>query len=94
MVRSRANAKVNLSNSCSTVLIFGIRKGFLINLLLTSQKLLRKHTVLFFFGIINKEEAHSDAGAGCLSNTPSLTNLSTSLIRVSLCIFSTGKAQL
>jgi hypothetical protein len=52
--------------------------------------LLRKHTVLFFFGIINKGEAHSNAG--CLSNTPSLTSLSTSLIRVSLCIFGTGKA--
>ncbi len=88
MFKSRAVAKVNPSNSCSTVLIFGIEKGFLINLLL---KLLGKHTVLFFFGFVNKGEAHSDAG--CLSNTPSLTNLSTSLIRVSLCIFGTGKAR-
>ena len=66
-------------------LIFGIGKGVLTNLLFTSQKLLRKHTVLFFFGFINKGEAHSDAG--CLSNTPSLTNLSTSLIGVSLCFW-------
>ncbi len=90
MFRSRAIAKVNPSNSCSTVLIFGIGKGFVINLLLTSQKLLKKRTVLFVFGIMNKGEAHSDAG--CLSNTPSLHNLSTPLIMVSLCIFGTGKA--
>ncbi len=90
MYRSRAVAKVNPSNSCSTMLIFGIGKGFLINLLLTSQKLLRKCTVLFFFGIINKGQAHSDAG--CRSNTPRITSLSTSLIRVSLCIFGTAKA--
>ncbi len=81
-------AKVNLSNSCSTMLIFGIGKGFLINLSLTSPKLLSKHTVLFFFGVINKGLAN----AGCRSNTPSLTSLSTSLTRVSSCIFSTGKA--
>jgi hypothetical protein len=91
MFKSRAITKVNPSNSCSTVLIFGIGKGFLINYLLTSQKLLRKRTVLFFFGIINKGLAHSDAG--CCSNTSSLTSLSTSLIRVSLCIFGTGKAR-
>ncbi len=53
-----AVAKVNPSNSCSTVLIFGIGKGFLTNLLLTSQKLLRNHTVLFFFGIKNERLAH------------------------------------
>ncbi len=79
--RSRAVAKVNLSNSCSTVLIFGIGKGFLTNLLLTSQKLLRKCMVLFFFGILDKRDAQLDAG--CLSNTPSLHNLSTSLMMVS-----------
>jgi hypothetical protein len=91
MFKSRAVAKVNPSNSCSTVLIFGIGKGFLINLLLTSQKLLRKQMVLFFFGIMNEGLAHSDAG--CHSNTPSLISQSTSLIRVSLCIFGTGKAR-
>jgi hypothetical protein len=90
MIRSKAVAKVNPSNSCSTMLIFGIGKGFLTNLLLTSPKLLRKCTVLFFFGFVNKGEAHSDAG--CLSNTPSLHNLSASLMMVSLCIFGTGKA--
>ncbi len=52
--------------------------------------MLRKRTVLFFFDIINNGLAHSDAG--CRSNTPSLTSLSTALIRVSLCIFGTGKA--
>ncbi len=46
--------------------------------------------VLFFFGIINDGEAHSDAC--CCSNTPSLHNLSTSLMRLSLCIFGTEKA--
>ncbi len=90
MFRSRAVAKVNHSKSCNTMLIFGIGKGFLTNLLLISKKLLRKRTVLFFFGVINKGQYHSDAGYH--SNTPSLTSLSTSLIRVSLCIFGTGKA--
>jgi hypothetical protein len=69
MLRSRAVAKVNPSNSCNTLLIFGIGKGFCTNLLFTSHKLLRKHMVLFFFSIINDGETHSDAG--CLSNTPS-----------------------
>jgi hypothetical protein len=36
--------------------------------------------VIFFFGIINEGLAHSDAG--CRSNTPSFTSLSTSLTRV------------
>ncbi len=72
------------------MLIFGIRKGFRINLWLTAQKLLKKCTVLFFFRLMNKGLAHSDAG--CRSNTPRLTSRSTSLIRVSLCIFGTGKA--
>jgi hypothetical protein len=87
-----AVAKVNPSNSCSTMLILGIGKDFLTNLLLTSQKLLRKHTVLFFYGIKNKGEAHSVAGY--LSNTPSLHILSTYLMMVSLCIFDNGKAWL
>ncbi len=39
---------------------FGIGKGFLTNLLLTSQKLLRKCTVLFFFGTIKDGDAHSE----------------------------------
>ena len=39
---------------------FGIGKGFLINLLLTSQKSLRKCTMLFFFGTMNDDEAHSE----------------------------------
>ncbi len=65
------------------MLIFEIGKGFLINLLLTLQKLLSKRMVLFFFGIINKGLAHSDAG---------YHSLSTFLIRVSLCSFGIGKA--
>ncbi len=81
---------MNPSNSCSTMLIFWIGQGFLTNILLTSPKLLRKLTVLFFFGIINKGLAHSNAGGP--SNTPSLTSLFTSLIRFSLCFFGTGKA--
>ncbi len=80
ILRSRAVAKENPSNSCSNVLIFGIGKGFLTNLLFTSQKLPRKHTVSSFFGIINDGKAYSDAG--CCSNAPSLHNLSTSLMMV------------
>jgi hypothetical protein len=58
MLSLRAFAKDNPSNSFSMVLIFGIGKGFLTNLLFTSPKLLRNHTVLFFFGIMNEGEAH------------------------------------
>jgi hypothetical protein len=72
------------------MLIFGIGKGFLTYLLFTSQKSIRKCTVLFFFGITNDSQAHSDAD--CLSNTSSLHNLSTALMSVSLCIFGIGKA--
>jgi hypothetical protein len=50
------------------MLIFGIGKGILTNLLLTSPKSLKKHTVLSFLGIMKDGKAHSDAG--CLSNTP------------------------
>jgi hypothetical protein len=73
-----------------TMLIFEIGKGFLTYLLLTSPKLLKKHTVLSFFGTMKDGKAHSDAG--CHSNTPSSHNLSTSLMMVSLWIFVTGKA--
>jgi hypothetical protein len=64
---------IGVHHTCSTVPIFGIGKGFLINLLLTSQELLKKRTVLFFFGIIIEGLAHSNAGCG--SNTPTLTSL-------------------
>jgi hypothetical protein len=60
MLKSRAVAKVKPSSFCSTVLILGIGKGFLINLLLTSQKLLREGTVLFYFGAIKDADAHSE----------------------------------
>jgi hypothetical protein len=73
------------------MLIFGIGKGFPTNLLFTFQKSLQKHTVLSFLGVMKDGKAHSDAG--CLSNTPSWHNLSTSFMIVSLWIFGTGKAQ-
>jgi hypothetical protein len=73
------------------VLIFGIGKDFLTNFLFTYQKLLKKHTILSFFGIMKDGKAHSDAG--CFSNTSSLHNLSTSLMMVFVCFFGTGKAQ-
>ncbi len=41
MLRSRAVAKENPPYSCNTVLVFGIGKGFLTNLLFTSWKSLR-----------------------------------------------------
>ncbi len=88
MLKSRAVANENPSISCNTVLIFGIGQGFLTNLLFTSQKSL--HTVLSFLGIMKDGKAHSDAG--CLSNTPSLHNLFTSFMMVSLWVFGTGKA--
>jgi hypothetical protein len=55
--------------SCSILLILGIGEGFLTNLLFTSQKSLKKQTVLSFLGIMKDGKAHSDAG--CLPNTPS-----------------------
>jgi hypothetical protein len=72
------------------MLIFGVGKGFLTYLLFTPQKLLKKHTVLSFCGVMKDDDAHSDAG--CLSNISSLHNLSTSMMMVSLWIFGTGKA--
>jgi hypothetical protein len=62
--------------------ILGFGKGFLTNLLFTSQKSLKKHTVLSFLGIMKDGKAHSDAG--CLSNTPSWRSLSTSFMMFSL----------
>ena len=62
MFKSRAVAKVNPSNSCSTVLILGIGNGFLTSHLFTSLKSLMKCTVLSFLGIMKEGEAHSDAG--------------------------------
>ncbi len=93
MLGSRAVAKVNPSNSCRTVLIFGIGQGVLTNLLFTSRKLLKKHTLLSFLDIIKDGNGKAHSDAGCLSNTPGLHNLSTSLMMVSLWIFGTGKAQ-
>jgi hypothetical protein len=65
-------------------------KGFFTNLLFTSQKSLMKRMYGFVLGIMKDGKAHSDAG--CLSNTPSLHNLSTSFMMVSLWIFGTWKA--
>ncbi len=62
MFKPRAVAKVNPSNSCSTVLILGIGNGFLTSHLLTSLKFLMKHTALSFLGIMNEGDTHSDAG--------------------------------
>ncbi len=64
MFKSRAVAKVNVnpSNSCSTVLILGIGKGFLTSLLFTSLKSLIFRTVWSDLGIMNDGDAHSDAG--------------------------------
>jgi hypothetical protein len=59
------------------MLILEIGKGFLTYLLFTSQKSLKKHTVLSFLGIMKDGKAHSDDG--CLSNT--------------LWTFGTGKAR-
>jgi hypothetical protein len=89
MLRSRAVAKENPSIYCKTVLIFGVGEGFLTISLFTSQKSLKKHTVLSFLGIMKDGEARSDAGY--LSNTPSLHNLFTSFMMVSLWILALGK---
>jgi hypothetical protein len=62
MFKSWAVAKVNPSNSCNTVLIWGIGNGFLTSHLFTYLKSLMKHMVLSFFGIIKEGEAHADAG--------------------------------
>ncbi len=61
-LKSRDVAKVKPSNSCNTVLILGIGNGFQTSLLFTSLKSLIIHTVLYFLGIMNDGDAHSDAG--------------------------------
>ena len=53
-VQIKAVAKVNPSNSCNTVLILDIGNGFLTSHLFTSLKLLMKHTVLSFLGIMKE----------------------------------------
>jgi hypothetical protein len=72
------------------VLILEIGKGFLTNLLFTSQKSLKKHTALSFLGIMKDGKAHSDAGH--LSYTPSWHSLTTSFMMASLRTFGTEKA--
>ena len=62
MFKSRAVAKVNPSNSCSTVLILGIGTGFLTSQLFTSLKSLIMRAVLSFLGIMKEGDAHSDVG--------------------------------
>ena len=62
MSKSRAVVKVNPFNSCSTVQILGIGKGFLTSRLFTSPNLRMKHTVFSFLGIMKEGEAHCDAG--------------------------------
>ncbi len=90
MLQSRAVAKENPSNSCNTMLILGIGKDFVTNLLFTtSPKSLWKCMVLFFVGTINDGDANLDVC--CFSSTPSLHSLLTSLMRTSLCIFDTRK---
>jgi hypothetical protein len=69
----------------------GLETVFLLTSYLLPKKSLKKRMVLSFLGIMKDGKAHSDAG--CLLNTPSLHNLSTSLMMVSLWIFGTGKAQ-
>ncbi len=69
-------------------LFLGIGKGFLTNLLIT-QKLLKKHSVLFLFGTLNDGNAPLDAC--CCFSIPSLHNLSTSLMRVSCAFLALGK---
>ena len=62
MFKSRDVAKVKPSNSCNPVLILGIGNGFLTSLLFTSLKSSIIRTVLFFLGIMNDGDAHSDVG--------------------------------
>ena len=62
MFKSRDVAKVKPSNSCNTVLILGIGNGFLTSLLFTTLKSLIICTVLFFLGIMNVGDTHSDVG--------------------------------
>jgi hypothetical protein len=62
MFKSKAAAKVNLSNSCYTELILGIENSFLTSHLFTPLKLLMKSTVLCFFGIMKEGDTHADVG--------------------------------
>ena len=68
--------------------ILGIGNGFLFILLFSSLKSEMKQIVPFFLGIINVGASHSKLFIGL--KTPMLTNLLTSVYRVSSCIFGIG----
>ena len=90
MFRYRAVAKVNPSNSCNTVLIFGRGNGFLTYLLFSSLKSVKKCTVPYFFIWINDGAAHSEDG--CHTRTPNSQSLFISLRIVSLSAHGMGNA--
>ena len=77
MIKSSEVEYVKPVISCNTEDILGIGYGVRINSLFTSLKLVKNQTCLFFFGIINVEEPHSESG--CFIKTPSSTNRFTSL---------------
>ncbi len=67
MLRSRAVAKENPSISCKTMLIFGIGKGVLTNLLFTSQKSLNPFLP---WGVILVLGIHISPNNGLMDMTP------------------------
>ena len=79
MFRSRAVAYVKPSCSCRTLLILGMRNGFLTICLLISLKWLTTHMVLSFFGMMKVGEAHSESA--CHFKTPKSHSLWTSFLR-------------
>jgi hypothetical protein len=85
MFKSRVVAYVKPSSSCKVVLILGMGYGFLTMHLLSSPNSDMVCTVWSFFGMMKEGEAYLDNG--CHFNTPIITRLSISFIRVALCIF-------
>ena len=82
-------AYLKRSNFNSKSCILRIGKGFLLIILLNSQKSEMTRTVAFFLGIIKVGAARLELFLPF--NTPMFINLLTSVFRVSLCILGIGK---
>lgn len=77
---SNAVANVNPFNYCRTVLAFGIRNSVHMIYLFVSLQSVKKHTVVFDFGIIKDGDSNSDSD--CLLGTPISTSCVTSFWRL------------
>ena len=89
MIKSCDVVYLKCSNFNDKSYIFGIGKGFLLILLLSSLKSEMKQTVPFFWGITNLEASNLELFSRF--TTAIFINLLTSVLRVSSCILGIGK---